>query len=217
MILYFTGIDGAGKTTVINKLKETCLKDRNVEVVWGRYTPRLVRFITSIVKRKKISSSMNYNGMSEKDYSSWKQFKKTKLKSNIIKKSVFAFQVFDYMFQVRKIENKIKKNKDVLIIDRYILDFLVDQSINYGNITDWFLSKYLLKKLNKIKSIFFIDIPIEIAFKRKKDIPSLEYLDDRKKVYLSFSKICNNIRIISNDRDIKETIKNINNIIENNK
>ena len=64
------------------------------------------------------------------------------------------------------------------------------------------LLKKILRHIPNPDNIFFIDIPEEIALKRKEDIPSLDYLKIRAKYYrnLEFDKMTS----INGEKSIEE-------------
>ena len=69
--------------------------------------------------------------------------------------------------------------------DRYIHDTVItDISANLGY--DSVQSNILIKTLSLVPKpdlIFYIDIPEEIAYSRKDDVPHINYLQVRKKLY----------------------------------
>ncbi len=84
-----------------------------------------------------------------------------------------------------------------IITDRYLYGTLIDMAANFG------FNKHDLEILIKDWQIFFpkpgkiflIDLPEEIAFKRKNDIPSIDYLKFRRKQYLDLPRFLNIIRL----------------------
>lgn len=206
MVLYFTGVDGAGKSTVINELKKTLNED--AVVIWARYESKIISRIFSPIKKRKVSSS-NYNDMNAKDYDDLKSLKQNILKVPFVKYLIYYAQCIDYVIQLKKtVDKEIKQNK-IVILDRYVLDFLVDQSCNYGDITNIWFTKRLLKRLYKVDYTFFLSVDIETSMKRKSDIPSRQYLLDRIKYYRSYSKNVHNLHTINNEKSIKDAVDSI--------
>ena len=94
----------------------------------------------------------------------------------------------------------------------------MDESVNYGNIENNMITKYFLKKLEKLDYIFFIETSESIALSRKTDIPSKEYLTERKKFYTHYIARLNNGHIINNDHDISVAMGEIIRVLDvNNK
>ncbi|HEY5587895.1 MAG TPA: adenylyl-sulfate kinase [Candidatus Paceibacterota bacterium] len=211
MIIYLTGIDGSGKSTIAKEIKKKLSTNTSCELVWARYEPKFVKMIITPFKKKHISKGSDYNSMSAKEYSQWNQRKKKFTKNKLLSRVLFFIQYLEYSYQIRNILRK--RNNTNLIIDRYVLDFIIDQTINYGNIEDSIWVKILLKKLKKIDKVIFIDVDETKAFSRKNDIPSIEYLTDRRIIYSKYIKKLTNGYIIENNGNISNTIDSINNII----
>ena len=94
----------------------------------------------------------------------------------------------DYFVQViYKIQLPMILNRNI-VCDRYIYDTIItDIAVDVG------YSEYdMLGQIEKWLSIlpipdvvFLIDLPEEIAYNRKNDVPAIEYLQDRRGHYLS--------------------------------
>jgi len=148
------------------------------------------------------------------EYSDWSRFKKNITKHWYVFQFFFLLQTLDYLVQLRKYNKTIKNHKDKLVIvDRYLLDFIVDQSVNYGSIENNFITKYLLRRLERFDIIFFIDTPEEIAFSRKNDIPSIDYLRERRNYYKQYIAKLKNAHVIDNSNEISEAMNEITSII----
>jgi len=52
MIIYLTGIDGSGKSTITEKLTTEVFRDREFDTIWARYKPNIVKIFVSPFKRK---------------------------------------------------------------------------------------------------------------------------------------------------------------------
>lgn len=209
MNIYLTGIDGAGKSTIIDRIKLEIFEDKKVEVVWARYQPKLIRYLTAPFKKSVTKGSSNFNDMDESQYNKWSAFKKNVTKNKLFSSLIFAFQYFEYSFTIKKIISLISASSAYVIVDRFILDFLVDQSVNHNLNKENWIVKRLLRKLQLFDYIIFVDVDEEIAFARKNDIPSKEYLTVRRNYYKSYIAELGNAFVVTNDGSIEETIANI--------
>lgn len=210
MIIYLTGIDGSGKSTITEKLVTEVFTDKDVKTIWARYKPNFVKLLISPFKKKFVVDKENNHLMDDVEYSDWSRYKRRITKSWWLSQLFFILQSTDYLIQLVKYNSTfINHENKLLIIDRYLLDFIVDQSVNYGDIENNIITKYLLRKLGKLDMIFFIDTPEEIAFSRKDDIPSIEYLKERRNYYLHYVAKLKNVHIINNSNLLSDTIEEI--------
>ena len=208
MKIYLMVIDGAGKSTICDYIKREFEKQSECNIVWARYQPRLVKFLVSPFRKKKVKSSKDFNNMTSEDYSAWTKAKKEKIRKHpILATILFWIQNIEYNCQIFGVISKNKQKH--LIVDRYVLDFIVDQTINYGDISKSFPVKMLLRKVRKFDVVLFVNVDSEVAFRRKKDIPSLEYLDERRNVYLNYVKKLPNAVCVNNNGIIDDTIQDI--------
>jgi len=93
---------------------------------------------------------------------------------------------FDYSVQTFFKVNRIVGRHQVIIIDRYIYDIMVNVSITAGWPVET-LPHYLsimFKIHPKPGIVIYLDLPEEIAFSRKNDIQSIQYLKERRQRYL---------------------------------
>jgi thymidylate kinase len=215
LIIYVTGIDGSGKSTLAKCLVDTIFKGNKTRVIWARYQPNLVKKILFPFKKNYITDKSKDHIMNAEEFSRWFTFKKKITKNILLSKIVFFLQAVDYYLQILRIEKLVKtvNNREILIIDRYILDFIVDQSINYGNISRSFITKFFLKRLKIIDLIFYIDVNENIALNRKKDIPSIEYFQNKREYYRYYISKLLDAHIINNEMNISFALKEIEEII----
>jgi len=211
MLIYITGIDGSGKSTIIEHIREQLSSNKQVYVFWARYEPKMLKFPLRLFRKRIVKNSVNYNDMTEVQYILWKRFKRKILKINFLNKIIFILQYFDYILQLIRIEKQIGKCRGgIVFLDRYLLDFIVDQSINYGNISKSIITKTILNKLRKLDFIFYISVSPEVAMKRKSDIPSIQYLIDRDSVYKKYIQQLSNCKTVDNDtEDVSAAINKI--------
>ena len=104
----------------------------------------------------------------------------------------------------------------IVIIDRYFLDVLINISITLD------LNKTLLSRIVIFASKFFpspthyiyIDVSPEIAFTRKDDIQSIEYLAERKKLYFHFRNFFDFVVVNGEQKpeDLVNTVRKVVNV-----
>jgi len=187
-LVCFTGIDGAGKTTLSKELVEL-LNKKGIECkyVYGRLNPFFLKpFIVlgGWIFLRKRDITKNY---SEYANTKRKAIKKYSFFSRIYQK-IF---LFDYLLQILfKVKLPLIFGKNI-VCDRYVYDTAItDLSVDMGYSHSEI--RTLIKKFfyiaPKPNLVFLMDLPEEIAFQRKDDTPSIEYLKERRRFYLDVGK-----------------------------
>lgn len=180
-LICFIGIDGSGKTTIA-KLLVRYLKDMgiNSNYFYGRYVPMLSKPLVILGKYVLLK---NQNIKQYKDYSNNKKRAITRYRSlsllyiNILLAD-YRIQLFFKIIAPRMLGK-------VVVCDRYIYDTVINDiprvNDNLSNIKCHVDGLFNIAP--KPDLVFLIDIPLELAYQRKDDTPSLDYLEERKKIY----------------------------------
>jgi len=186
-LIAFTGIDGSGKTTQ-GKLLEEVLKHKGEEIsyVWSRWDSFLLR---PLIKRWKNCLKSNTFGHNFNN-----KIKKSKQK--ILNNPIFCYAwlalfFLEYSFQIFIKVRILLAKKMFIISDRTFYDSIIDQAINLGKWQDFLLdtldSFWIRILFPKPDMVIYIDCPENIAFSRKTDLPSIEYLIERRALYLKLA------------------------------
>lgn len=192
-VIAFTGIDGSGKTTQARLLVED-LRGRgiNVDYVWCRWEPFILRPIIRIWKRhKKIGNRTDYRGL-QRD-------KESLLRNPVVRYLWLILFLIDYGTQILlRLRFKLLKG-GVIVSDRLFYDSFIDQAINLGNkgerLLKGFDSWWMRLIFPQPDMVIYIDCPEDIAYKRKDDAPDIKYLSDRRRLYLKLTDIYNWFKI----------------------
>lgn len=196
-MIVFSGLDGAGKSTQIEILKQYFeKKGSKVLVFWSRggYTDgfELLKTILRKVLRKKLPKSGNTPA-------------RDKAINNVKVQKVWLFiaivdLIFYYSFYLRFQEKFLRK---VVICDRYLYDTFIDFRLNFPlqKFESWFIWKILVKTMYKPSSHFVALITVEESVIRSKqkfepfpDTPEVlakrlnyykKYLENNKGIYIN--------------------------------
>ena len=188
IFICFTGIDGSGKTTLAKSLTERLTKDGiECHYVYNRLTPYLLRpFITIghklFLRGKDMHSS----------YTEYSAAKRKAARGNPLSLVYQWLLVLDYSIQVFvKVKIPLMRGKNI-VCDRYTYDTLAtDLAIDFN-----YSAEKLVRVANQLsrlfptpRLVFLVDLPEEIAYQRKDDVPSVEYLRERRGIYQQLAKL----------------------------
>jgi len=188
MFICFTGIDGSGKTTLAKSLVDV-MEQKGIEAkyVYSRYTPIILRPLMLVGRWLFLRGKDVFE-----NYEDYTDAKKSASKKHPFWATLYQrILLFDYFFQIFfKIKLPLLLGENI-ICDRYIYDTIVtDLSVDFN------CSKEDIKNsLSKLSLLFptpditfLIDLPGEIAYQRKDDVPSVDYLKERRGIYLNIGE-----------------------------
>ncbi|OGP74500.1 MAG: hypothetical protein A2Y80_07945 [Deltaproteobacteria bacterium RBG_13_58_19] len=174
------GLDGSGKTTLV---KETIrrFKARGVDFqyVWGAYELNLLRPL--VVWGKKIL----LKDRQPETYQDYLASLHTVGENRFLSMGYQAAVLLEYLVQILcKVWLPYMRGRNI-ISDRYIFDTLINTKVNL-HLTEaamFRMMRVLLQFLPAPDRLIFIDVPEEVAYARKTDTPSLDYLRVRRPLY----------------------------------
>lgn len=188
VIIYISGLDGCGKTTQAKLLVASLVKKKiNAEYMWLRWEPSLKRFL-NFFKQKNIhhESSSNSEYLLKNEnlaQSEWSNLKRQILSNTVARKAWLYYALNDYYYLCNQIMQT--KSSEIVVVDRYIHDFIIDQAINL-NLSPKKCTEILKPPLSKLPLPdlkLIIDISADVGYKRKMDGTSLYYLKQREVYY----------------------------------
>ena len=187
-LICFTGLDGSGKSTLAKALVSD-LKAHGVEsrYVYGRFEPSLIKPIL-FIGRVLFFRGQRHDG----DYRQYSAQRYKVFRSPFMSVAYQFLMLFDYWLQMLiKTVVPLKLGKTV-VCDRYTYDTVINLAVDldYSNNRMNKVFDLYSKLLPKPERVFLMDVPEEIALQRKDDIPSIDYLIERREHYLLLGKRC---------------------------
>ncbi len=158
-----SGVDGAGKSTIINNLKTKLSKEYRKEVIILRHRPSILPILSAIKFGKKGAEKRAANRLPRKGGN----------KSLISSWFRFSYYYLDYLFGQLYIYFKHIVRGRIVVFDRYYFDFIVDGKRTNIAIKSKFIKPFY-NFLIKPRFNFFIYESAEEILKRKKELSSSE-------------------------------------------
>ena len=181
-IVCISGIDGAGKTTLAHELVSSLNKDGKPSIyLYGRIYPIVSRILMALGRAFWLHGQdqwLNYESYS---------IKKNETMRNRLLKWMYASAILvDFYPQIwLKLILHYSKGR-IIVLDRYIYDTVISDlsaHLNYSmRETDKAIHVGLLI-LPTPDVTFLVDLPEEVAYRRKNDVPHIDYLKDRRILY----------------------------------
>ncbi|NIN66754.1 MAG: hypothetical protein GTO63_19105 [Anaerolineae bacterium] len=183
-LVCFVGIDGAGKSTLARALT-AIVEQQGIECdhVWGGFSSSFIIF-------KPLIGALKASLFSGNDHMEVSKTKGRVLKSSRLSALYQYLALTDYTIRaVFKIKLPLLFGRQV-ICDRYVYDVIT----SVGVVLDYPMDKTLallrrcLAFLPKPDLVFLVDLPETVAYRRKDDIVSPEFLSIRREIYLQMAR-----------------------------
>ena len=194
MVITFSGVDGAGKSTVIEEVKKNLENIYRTRVVVLRHRPSLLPILSAWTKGKikaEQEASQNLPG----------QGTNSSLLSSILR---YLYYYFDYLFGQFVVYYRHVLRGHIVLYDRYYFDFISDSKRSNIQLPSGVakLGYYLLIKPNQN---FFLYANPEVILSRKKELDKQriqELTNNYKKLFKNLNQ--------KNNKQRYRTIENIN-------
>ena len=178
MIITFSGVDGAGKTTIINRVKNQIETQYRREVVLLRHRPGILPILSSIKHGKKeaehrASITLPRTGGNKRKLSSLLRF---------------SYYYTDYLIgQIYVYMRYILRGK-VVLYDRYYFDFINDSKRSNIKLNTSF-TKWLYRFILKPKLNFFLYADAEVILARKQELKKQDIVELSEKYKTLFTDL----------------------------
>lgn len=210
MLICFIGIDGSGKSTLARKaisiLSEYGVRSK---YVWGGSNLHILRQFIKLVRRPIVRKADPF-----RDYSGYHAFLQEMGNRRILFRIYLCFFLLEYLTEILiKIRIPLWLGGNV-VSDRYVFDVITSNAANYGLSFHEHqkLVENMLRICPKPQMVYLVDIPEEEAMSRKDDVPSIEYLINRRKYYQNISRCCwkrYNVKILDGSRDLDDLVRSL--------
>jgi thymidylate kinase len=189
-IIVLMGLDGSGKTTQA-ELVAQLLNGRGIRsrVVWMRGESYLTRPVLRVGKALLRAPGAAKRGDGIKAGGRYDDYvtSKRSMFSNRLLRSVWrTLTILDLLISIRKAFSKLPGGTRVVLMDRYIYDTFIDIDTAFGAggaEVDRLLGSRLIKIFPKPEKVILLEVTPEEAMRRKDDIPSVDYLTERRGLY----------------------------------
>lgn len=176
LIVYFAGIDGSGKTTVAESLCDSLRDDglscKYLWCGWRGFESPLFKPIASRIKK-----TLAKRGEAEK----------VEEAHNTL--PLFGYLTWlDYFTRVYPAVLASRLTHDIVIVDRYVYDVMAGLVGPDKHVSRFLFALFRLFPRPSI--VFFISVPPEIAYHRKDDIPSIDFLREVEQKNLNMLAEC---------------------------
>ena len=207
-LICFTGLDGSGKTTLAKEMVEV-LKKRGItsQYAYNRIAPLLTKPLM-VLGRKILLKGQKRNVA----YAEFRGSRSRLFRKPWIAAGYKGLILADYWWQVlMRVAVPLRMGRSV-VCDRYYYDIAINLAVDLGY-SDSQLEKMIdgfARWLPRTDILFVMDVPEEVSLKRKNDIPSVVYLQERRRSYLELGKLPGAV-VMDGTRKLDE----LKNIIEN--
>jgi thymidylate kinase len=159
-IVTFSGVDGAGKTTIIDIVKKQFEQKYRKEVILLRHRPGILPIISSI----------KYGGSKNAELEASKRLPRQGTNNNKLSSLIrFSYYFIDYIFGQIYIYFKYILRGKIIIYDRYYYDFINDSKRSNITLERTFI-KSLFKFIYKPKFNFYLYNDPEVILRRKQEL-----------------------------------------------
>jgi dTMP kinase len=182
-LVCITGIDGSGKTTLARNTVTTLRQqDQPAVYVYGRTCPAISRLLMTLGRSTLLRKNNQWH-----DYGAYTRNKKQAMRNPILAWLYTATIWLDYYVQIwLKLLPHILSQR-IVVSDRYVYDTVISDLAVHLGYTCTQTERAIKRGLRALPTptlTVLIDVPEEIAFSRKTDIPDIDYLRERRGRYL---------------------------------
>jgi len=158
-LISFSGVDGAGKTTVLYEVKRILENRYRKRVVVIRHRPSLLPILSAYVHGKEKASEISMSRLPRKGNN----------KNTISSLVRFLYYLTDYIIGQIWVSFKYSRRGIIVLYDRYYYDFILDGIRSNIRLNPW-VPKLFFNIVKKPELNFFLYAPPEVILKRKQEL-----------------------------------------------
>lgn len=200
------GLDGSGKSANIERMKQDGCYG-NYRFVWVRWKPALLKPAYWLLNKKlsgkrKTQPEAERKGNTEhtgnaggrgqlgEDYHAKSAVKGKVFRNPAVRTVWMTLALLDYIVQFYAKTAGLLVRNEKIIFDRFYLDLFVDQGINFGYSPEKICREIRRygRLFPKTERLIYIRVSPETCYKRKDDIPGMDYLMKRYEIYELLSR-----------------------------
>lgn len=186
-IIALCGIDGTGKSTQAELLGARLeAQGRRTKLLWCRWDPFLARPAVRLLDRLSRRGTGGAERSSHVAPDNRRALKSRLLSSRLIRSLWTTLMVVDYGLQIAPRLLIARHSADVVIVDRYRHDVLIDLSAGGELMNTPRLLRWMLPEPDRL---VILDVEEDVAFARKPDSLDIKYLSDRRRLYLRLAEV----------------------------
>lgn len=191
----FLSPDGGGKTTIIERIRDTAGGSfYGDQVLYMR--PRLLKNLG------------HYNAINPNEEAKTNTDPHGKTVNGRLKSLIrYLFYNFDFQIGTLVKVNKYKTNKQLVIFDRYYYDYYADMRRYQYNLPVW-LPKALQWTIPSPNLVFILDADAECLYRRKQELDVSE-ISRQLAIYRNIANNMDNAYLIDVDRPVEEIVEDI--------
>jgi thymidylate kinase len=185
-LVCITGMDGTGKTTLARSLADH-LREQGIPsaYIYGRTYPIISRALMTLGRLTLLRGRDQW-----RDYEGYTAGKKRTMQNRLLARLYSASILLDYYPQVWLKLLPHLLGRRIVICDRYMYDTVISDlavHLNYSTEQTDRAIELGLRLLPNPTLTALLEVPPEVAYSRKHDVPHVDYLRERHGRYLRLS------------------------------
>ena len=201
LVISFSGVDGAGKSTIINHVKETLETRFRRNVVVLRHRPSMLPILSAWRYGKKeaeqrAASTLPRQGQNTSSISSFLRF---------------SYYLMDFLIGQLAVWFKHTLRGDIILYDRYYFDFIEDPKRSNISLPRWF-RKLFYRFIFKPNINIFLHAQPELILKRKQELNREDIIQltaSYKSLFTEFGKSYSGKYVSIENDDLTITLEQI--------